>query len=124
MTHDVPWLRVAPANGLDDAKQLTVGAYVNGMSVGTHTGTITITAPGVAAKTVPVTFTVTAPASGLVGAWGFDETSGATDRRRVRHGQHGHAVRRHAHHRGASAARSRSTASTTGSPSPTPRPST
>jgi hypothetical protein len=78
VTHDVPWLRVAPANGLTTPKQLTVGAYVNGMSVGTHTGTITITAPGVPVKTVPVTFTVTAPAAGLVGAWGFDETAGAT----------------------------------------------
>jgi hypothetical protein len=77
VTHDVPWLRVAPATGTTP-KQLTVGAYVNGMSVGTHTGAITITAPGVPARTVPVTFTVTAPPSGLVGAWGFDETAGAT----------------------------------------------
>jgi concanavalin A-like lectin/glucanase superfamily protein len=51
-----------------------------GLAAGTYTGTVTISASGATGspKTVAVTLTVSPPASGLVGAWGFDETSGAT----------------------------------------------
>ena len=39
-----------------------------------------MTAAGVSGspKTIPVTFTIAAPSTGLVGAWGFDETTGGT----------------------------------------------
>jgi hypothetical protein len=52
------------------------------LSAGTYTATVTVTATGASGspKTVNVTLTVNAPPPppnlGLVGAWGFDETSG------------------------------------------------
>jgi len=51
-----------------------------GLAAGTYTGTVTISASGATGspKTVAVTLNVSAPSSGLVGAWGFDEASGTT----------------------------------------------
>ena len=81
---NVPWLNVSP--GSDTApRTVSVTPSTAGLGPGLHTATVTVTAAGVAGspKTVDVAFTVTeapscpAPA-GLVGAWGFDETSGTT----------------------------------------------
>jgi hypothetical protein len=74
-----PWLSESPTSGSAPGT-VNVGVDPTGMAAGTYTGTVTITAAGATGspKTVAVTFTVTPPASGLVGAWGFDETSGAT----------------------------------------------
>jgi hypothetical protein len=51
-----------------------------GLARGTYTGSVRIEAAGATGSpvTIPVTLSVTPPASGLVGAWGFDEASGAT----------------------------------------------
>ena len=82
---DAAWLSVSPASGSAPAT-LTVSANPTGLAAGTYTATVTVTAAGVAGspKTIPVTFTIAAPSTGLVGAWGFDETAGRDDRRRVR----------------------------------------
>jgi glucose/arabinose dehydrogenase len=76
---DQPWLSASPAGGTNAG---TVNVSVNpaGLSAGTYTGTVTVAAAGASGspKTVAVTFSVTPPSSGLVGAWGFDEASGAT----------------------------------------------
>jgi hypothetical protein len=79
---NVSWLTVSPAS--DNApRTVSVTPSTAGLVPGTYTGTVTISAPGVSGspKTVAVTFDVTAPPlcvtpPGLVGAWGFDETSG------------------------------------------------
>jgi hypothetical protein len=78
---DQSWLAVAPASGTAPAG-LSVSAGIAGLAPGTYTGIVTISAPGASGspKTVGVTLTVNpAPpaGSGPVGAWGFDETSGA-----------------------------------------------
>ena len=76
---DQPWLSVSPGSGTAPGT-VNVGVDPTGLAAGTYTGTATITASGATGspKTVAVTFTVTPPASGLVGAWGFDEASGST----------------------------------------------
>ena len=76
---DASWLSVSPASGTAP-KDLTVTADATGLAPGTYNATVTITAAGASGspKTVPVTLTVSAPAGGLVGAWGFDEASGST----------------------------------------------
>ncbi len=76
---DQPWLSVSPGSGTAPGT-VNVGVDPTGLAAGTYTGTVTITASGATGspKTVAVTFTVTPPASGLVGAWGFDEASGST----------------------------------------------
>jgi glucose/arabinose dehydrogenase len=76
---DQSWLAASPASGSAPG---TVDVSVNptGLAAGTYTGNVTITAAGATGspKTVAVTFTVTPPSSGLVGAWGFDEATGST----------------------------------------------
>jgi hypothetical protein len=76
---DASWLAASPAGGTAPA---TVSVSVNsaGLTRGTYTGNVTVTAAGATGspKTVPVTLTVSPPATGLVGAWSFDEASGAT----------------------------------------------
>jgi hypothetical protein len=59
---------------------VSVSVNPAGLAAGTYTGTVAVRASGATGspKTVAVTFTVSPPASGLVGAWGFDETSGST----------------------------------------------
>jgi hypothetical protein len=73
------WLSASPASGSAPA-QVNVSVNPAGLSPNTYTGTVTIDAGAVSGspKTVSVTFTVAAPVSGLVGAWGFDETAGTT----------------------------------------------
>ena len=81
---NAPWLSVSPGAGVAP-RTVSVTPSTAGLAPGVHTGTVTVTAAGAAGspKTVDVTFTVTeAPAcpapAGLVGAWGFDETTGTT----------------------------------------------
>jgi PKD repeat protein len=76
---DASWMSVSPAGGAAP-QDVTVTVDATGLAPGTFNGNVTITATGVTGspKTVPVTLTVSAPSSGLVGAWGFDETSGST----------------------------------------------
>jgi hypothetical protein len=76
---DAAWLSVAPASGVAP-KDLTVTADATGLAPGSYTATVTVAAAGVSGspKTVAVTLDVSAPAGGLVGAWGFDEASGST----------------------------------------------
>ncbi len=81
-SHDRPWLSVAPASGAAPAT-LSVAVDPAGLAVGTHAGAVTVAAAGAAGspRTIPVSLTVSqAPPvpSSLVGAWSFDETTGAT----------------------------------------------
>ncbi|HMJ34003.1 MAG TPA: LamG-like jellyroll fold domain-containing protein [Baekduia sp.] len=80
VTKDQSWLTVTPTSGTAPST-LTVGANSAGLAPGSYTGTVAVSAPGAGGspKTVSVALTINAapPApSGLVGAWGFDETSG------------------------------------------------
>jgi hypothetical protein len=84
VTDDAPWLSVTPASGTAPGT-LSVAPSIAGLTAGTHTATVTVSAAGATGspKTVAVTLTVTdAPLcptpTGLVGAWGFDETSGSS----------------------------------------------
>jgi PKD repeat protein/glucose/arabinose dehydrogenase len=79
---NAPWLAVAPASGTAPAG-LSVTANAAGLTPGTYSGSVTVTAAGATGSpaTIPVTLNVTTappPASGLVGAWGFNETTGTT----------------------------------------------
>ena len=79
---DASWLTVTPASG-SAPQTLTVSASLTGLAAGTYTGNVTVTAAGAqgSPKSVPVTLTVAAapPApTGLVGAYGFEETTGTT----------------------------------------------
>jgi hypothetical protein len=79
---DAAWLAVTPASATAPAT-LTVTPTITGLAAGTYTATVTVTATTGGAtgspKTVAVTLTVSpAGSANLVGAWGFDETSGAT----------------------------------------------
>jgi hypothetical protein len=78
-TDDQTWLSASPASGSAPGT-VNVSVDPTGLAAGTYTGTVTIAAAGATGspKTVAVTFTVTPPSSGLVGAWGFDEASGST----------------------------------------------
>ena len=76
------WLAVSPASGSAPGT-LTVSVNAAGLGQGTYNGIVTVTASGAGGSpaTIPVTFTVSAlppPPPGLVGAWGFDETSGGS----------------------------------------------
>src|SRR5829696_3180216 len=77
VSDDAAWLSAAPASGSADAT-VNVSANPAGLAPGTYTGTVTVNGGAAGTKTVAVTLAVTAPASGLVGAWGFDEASGTT----------------------------------------------
>jgi glucose/arabinose dehydrogenase len=74
---DAAWLSATPASGNAPAT-VNVSVDPTGLAAGTYTGTVTVNGGGAGTRTVAVTFTVTAPASGLVGAWGFDEPSGSS----------------------------------------------
>ncbi|MDA0168687.1 hypothetical protein OJ998_06280 [Solirubrobacter taibaiensis] len=80
-TENGSWLSITGASG-NAPGAIKASINTSGLAAGTYTAQITITAPGAAdaPRTVPVTLTVNPqPAtSGLVGAWGFDETSGDT----------------------------------------------
>ena len=75
------WLTVSPASGTAP-QSLTASVSQAGLAAGVYSATVTITAPGATGspKTVAVTLTVSAPPAtgGLVAAYGFDESSGAT----------------------------------------------
>jgi hypothetical protein len=78
---DASWLTVTPASATAPAT-LSVSPSVTGLAAGTYSATVTVTATTAGAtgspKTIAVTLTVTSAASNLIGAWGFDETSGTT----------------------------------------------
>ncbi|HEY6886160.1 MAG TPA: choice-of-anchor D domain-containing protein, partial [Solirubrobacter sp.] len=77
---DKTWLSVTPTSGMSP-RDLSVSVSPTGLAAGSYTGTITVTAAGASGspKSIPVTFTVvTDPNRGLVGAWGFDETTGTS----------------------------------------------
>jgi Concanavalin A-like lectin/glucanases superfamily/Viral BACON domain len=78
-TDDQPWLSESPTSGTAPGT-VNVSVDASGLSPGTYSGTVTVTASGASGspKTIPVTLTVSAAATGLVGAWGFNETSGST----------------------------------------------
>jgi hypothetical protein len=61
-TSDQPWLTVSPAGGTN-AGTVTVSANTSGLSAGTYTGNVTISAGAVSGspKVVPVTLTVAPP---------------------------------------------------------------
>ncbi|RKQ94073.1 all-beta uncharacterized protein [Solirubrobacter pauli] len=81
---DAAWLTATPASG-SAPLTVTVTPSITGLAAGTYAANVTVTATTSGAtgspKTIPVTLTVAAAPSNLVGAWGFDETSGtsATD---------------------------------------------
>jgi glucose/arabinose dehydrogenase len=89
-TDDQPWLAASPASGSAPGS-VTVAVDPTGLAAGTYTGNVTVAAAGATGspKTVAVTFTVSPPASGLVGAWGFDEASGSTVSDRSGRGNNG-----------------------------------
>jgi Domain of unknown function (DUF4082)/Concanavalin A-like lectin/glucanases superfamily/Fibronectin type III domain/Viral BACON domain/Bacterial Ig domain len=78
---DAAWLAVTPASATAPAT-LTVTPTITGLAAGTYTATVTVTATTAGAtgspKTIAVTLTVSPVATNLVGAWGFDETTGTT----------------------------------------------
>jgi glucose/arabinose dehydrogenase/PKD repeat protein len=76
------WLGVTPASGTAPATA-SVSVTHAGLTAGTYTGAVTVTGAGAngSPATIPVTLTVSDPPppnTGLVGAWGFNETSGTT----------------------------------------------
>jgi hypothetical protein len=77
VSDDAAWLSAAPASGSANAT-MDVAANPAGLVPGTYTGTLTVNGGSAGTKSVAVTLAVTAPASGLVGAWGFDEVSGTS----------------------------------------------
>ena len=76
---DAAWLAVSPGSGTAPAN-VSVSVNPAGLARGTYTGSVRIEGAGATGSpvTIPVTLAVTAPASGLVGAWSFDEASGTT----------------------------------------------
>jgi len=79
---DAAWLAVTPASATAPAT-LTVTPSITGLAAGTYTATVTVTGTTAGAtgspKTIAVTLTVSpAGSANLVGAWGFDETTGTT----------------------------------------------
>ena len=76
---DASWLAATPASGTAPAS-VSVSVTSAGLTRGTYTGTVRVAAAGATGSPadVPVTLTVVPPATGLVGAWGFDEATGAT----------------------------------------------
>ena len=81
VSDDAAWLAVTPSTATAPAT-LSAASDITGLAAGTYTATVTVTATTGGAtgspKTVAVTLTVASAASNLVGAWGFDEASGAT----------------------------------------------
>ena len=59
---DAPWLTVSPASGTN-AGTITVSASIAGLTAGTHTAALTVSAAGATGspRTIPVTFTVDPP---------------------------------------------------------------
>ncbi|HMS83214.1 MAG TPA: fibronectin type III domain-containing protein [Nitrospira sp.] len=59
-TTDAAWLTLSPAAG-SGTGNVTISPASSSVSVGTHTGTIRLSAPGAQPVSIPVTFTVTPP---------------------------------------------------------------
>jgi glucose/arabinose dehydrogenase len=76
---DAAWLSASPASGTAPAS-VSVAVSPAGLARGTYSGSVRVDASGAtgAPATVPVTLTVSPPSTGLVGAWGFNETTGTT----------------------------------------------
>jgi glucose/arabinose dehydrogenase/PKD repeat protein len=76
---DASWLAATPASGTAPGS-VSVSVSHTGLARGTYTGNVVITASGATGspRSVPVTLTVAPPATGLVGAWSFDEASGTS----------------------------------------------
>jgi hypothetical protein len=73
---------VTPASGTAPST-LSVSVSSAGLTPGTYSGAVTVTATGAngSPATIPVTLTVAdtpPPSTGLVGAWGFNEATGTT----------------------------------------------
>jgi hypothetical protein len=77
VSDDAAWLSESPTSGTANTT-VNVTADPAGLAPGTYTGTVTINGGAAGTKTVSVSFAVTAPATGLVGAWGFEESTGTT----------------------------------------------
>jgi hypothetical protein len=93
VSDDAAWLSATPATATAPAT-ISVAPDVTGLAAGTYTATVTVTATTAGAtgspKTIAVTLNVVPPGpSGLVGAWGFDETSGSTAADASGHGNSG-----------------------------------
>ncbi|MDH5739634.1 MAG: fibronectin type III domain-containing protein [Nitrospira sp.] len=56
---NAPWLTLSPATGTNNGA-VSVSAATGSLAVGTYSGTIIISAPGVRSTSIPVTFTVAA----------------------------------------------------------------
>jgi glucose/arabinose dehydrogenase/PKD repeat protein len=69
------WLSVARAGSV-----VTVSAKAAGLKPGTYRTTVEVSSPGLTPVDVPVKLRVKPHTTGLVGAWGFDETHGRTAR--------------------------------------------
>ncbi len=80
---DAPWLSVSPASGTG-AGTLTVTPSLSGLTAGTYTANVTVTASGVSGspKVIPVTFTVAPPSppalSVTPATLAFSATTGGT----------------------------------------------
>ena len=62
------WLSLSPASGTGKGA-VTLSASTGSLTAGSHSGTVTVSAPGASSVTVPVTFTVTkAPVPPAIGA--------------------------------------------------------
>jgi glucose/arabinose dehydrogenase len=76
---DQSWLAATPASGTAPAA-VSVSVTTAGLTRGTYTGSVRVTAGGATGSPVdvPVTLNIAPPSTGLVGAWGFDEATGTT----------------------------------------------
>ena len=76
---DAAWLSASPASGTAPAT-ITVSVNPAGLTRGTYSGNVRVDSGGASGSpaTIPVTLTVSPPSTGLVGAWGFNETAGTT----------------------------------------------
>ena len=57
-------------------RTITVKVNTSGLAAGTYTADVRLTSSAADPRDVPVTLTVNASATGLVGAWAFEETNG------------------------------------------------
>jgi len=62
VSDDASWLTVSPASG-SASNTITTSVNTAGLTAGTYTGNLTVSAAGVSSKTVAVTLTVSAPAT-------------------------------------------------------------
>jgi hypothetical protein len=90
ISDDATWLSETPGSG-DWPTEVTVSVDTTGLNAGTYHATVALDrGEGVDRTTIPVVLRVAAPADHLVGAWSFDEASGATASDSSGHGNDGH----------------------------------